>query len=56
VFGGHVVEAGHDLVASIRTRIRQYAFDAAARRVAVAASQLGADAGLIGAAVLAFAG
>jgi glucokinase len=53
VFGGHVVEVGHDLVASIRTRIRQYAFDAAARRVAVAASQLGADSGLIGAAVLA---
>jgi glucokinase len=53
VFGGHVVEVGHDLVASVRTRIRQYAFDAAARRVTVAVSQLGADAGLIGAAVLA---
>jgi glucokinase len=53
VIGGHVAEAAPSLTASIRSKIRQYAFDAAARRVAVASSQLGADAGIVGAVTLA---
>jgi len=53
VIGGYVAETGPAMTAAIRAKIRQYAFDAAARRVTVAAAQLGTDAGLIGAAVLA---
>lgn len=53
VIGGYVADAGSMLTAAVRAKIRQYAFDAAARRVAVAAAQLGADAGIVGAAVLA---
>jgi glucokinase len=56
VIGGYVVETGTTLTAAVRSKIRQYAFDAAARRVTVAASQLGADAGLAGAVVLALGG
>ncbi|HUG13754.1 MAG TPA: ROK family protein [Thermomicrobiales bacterium] len=53
VVGGSVAEAGTALTSGIRAKIRQYAFDAAARRVTVASAQLGADAPLIGAVVLA---
>jgi glucokinase len=53
VIGGYVAETGPAMTAAIRAKIRQYAFDAAARRVTVAAAQLGADAGLVGAVVLA---
>lgn len=56
VIGGYVAEIGTMLTAGVRAKIRQYAFDAAARRVTVAASQLGADAALVGAAVLAHSG
>lgn len=53
VIGGPVAEAGPSIASDIRAKIRQYAFDAAARRVTVAAAQLGSDAALIGATVLA---
>jgi glucokinase len=53
ILGGHVTESGAGLPAMVRAKIRQYGFDAAARHVTVAAAQLGADAGVIGAAVLA---
>jgi glucokinase len=55
VVGGSVVEIGPAIAAAIRAKIRQYAFDAAARRVTVAGGQLGADAGVVGAAALAWA-
>jgi glucokinase len=53
VIGGYVAQSGSALTAAIRAKIRQYAFDAAARRVSVAAAQLGADAALTGAVALA---
>ena len=53
VIGGYIVEIGPAIAAAIRAKIRQYAFDAAARRVTVAGGQLGADAGVLGAVVLA---
>lgn len=53
VIGGIVAESGPDLVSLVRTRIRQYAFDAAARRLTVSGAQLGSDAGMHGALVLA---
>lgn len=53
IIGGYVAEVGPAIAAAIRAKIRQYAFDAAARRVTVAAGQLGADAGVVGAVVLA---
>lgn len=53
VIGGYVVQAGSSLTSAIRAKIRQYAFDAAARRVSVAAAQLGSDAALVGAVALA---
>ena len=54
IIGGYVAEIGVSLTPAIRAKIRQYAFDAAARRVTVATGQLGADAGVIGAIELAF--
>jgi glucokinase len=53
ILGGHVTEVGPGLPALVRSKIRQYGFDAAARHVTVAPAQLGADAGVIGATVLA---
>lgn len=53
ILGGHVTEAAMGLPGMVRAKIRQYGFDAAARHVAVASAQLGADSGVIGAAVLA---
>ena len=53
VIGGAVAEAGAMLTPGIRSKIRQYAFDAAARRVSVASAQLGSDAALVGAVALA---
>lgn len=53
ILGGYVTEAGVGLAALVRAKIRQYGFDAAARHVTVASAHLGADAGVIGAAVLA---
>jgi glucokinase len=53
VIGGYVAEAGPSMIAAIRAKIRQYAFDQAARKVTVASAQLGTDAGLIGAVTLA---
>jgi glucokinase len=53
VIGGFVAEAGPSMIAAIRAKIRQYAFDQAARKVTVAAAQLGSDSGLIGAVTLA---
>jgi glucokinase len=53
IIGGPVAEIGVALSSGIRAKIRQYAFDAAARRVTVAAAQLGSDAALIGAVAMA---
>ncbi len=53
VIGGIVAETGPELISLVRTRIRQFAFDDAARRLTVSAAQLGADAGMHGALVLA---
>lgn len=53
VIGGYVVLAGPRLTAGVRAKIRQYAVDPAAQRILVAPSQLGNDAGVIGAVVLA---
>jgi glucokinase len=54
VVGGYVAQSGSTLTSAIRAKIRQYAFDDAARRVSVAAAQLGADAALTGAVELAW--
>jgi glucokinase len=53
VIGGYAAMAGHEVIHDIRAKIRQYAFDAAARRVTVTTGQLGTDAAIIGAAVMA---
>ncbi len=54
VLGGYALEIGAPFVAGVRAKIRQYAFEAAARRVNVARSDLAADAAVIGAISLAF--
>lgn len=53
VIGGYVTEMGPAITAAVRSKIRQYAFDAAAHRVVVASAQKGSDAGITGAVVLA---
>ncbi len=53
VLGGYAVNLGSSYIAAIRSKVRQYAFGAAARNVHIAASSLGSDAALIGSAVLA---
>lgn len=53
VIGGYVAIAGPRLIAGVRAKIRQYAVEPAAQRIVVAPSHLGADAGVIGAVVLA---
>lgn len=53
VIGGYVTEMGPAITAAVRSKIRQYAYDAAAHRVVVATAQKGSDAGIIGAVVLA---
>ncbi len=55
VIGGDVALSADGLTGAIRAKIRQYAFDAAARHVTVAVNQFGADAALVGAVVLAHA-
>jgi glucokinase len=54
VLGGYALEMGAPFVAAVRAKIRQYAFESAARRVNVARSDLAADAAVIGAIALAF--
>jgi glucokinase len=54
VLGGYAVELGQEYCAAVRSRIRQYAFDPAAKRVTVSLGQLGLDASVIGATYLAF--
>lgn len=54
VLGGYALEIGAPFVAAVRAKIRQYAFESAARRVNVAPSDLAADAAVIGAISLAF--
>ena len=56
VIGGYVVEIGPAIAAAMRAKIRQYAFDAAAAALRSPADSSGADAGVIGAAVLALGG
>lgn len=53
VIGGYVALAGPRLIAGVRAKIRQYAVEPAAQRIVVAPSQLGTDAGVVGAVVLA---
>jgi glucokinase len=55
VIGGSIGELGAAHIAAIRAKIRQYAFEASARRITVAAGQLGSDAALVGASALALA-
>lgn len=54
VLGGYALEIGAPFVAAVRAKIRQYAFESAARRVNVAPSDLASDAAVIGAISLAF--
>lgn len=54
VIGGYATSLGPSFVASVRARIRQYAFDAPGRRVSVATAQLGQQGALIGATSLMF--
>lgn len=55
VLGGYALDAGTPFIAAVRAKIRQYAFESAARRVTVAPSDLGSDAAVIGAISLAIA-
>lgn len=56
VIGGYVALARPRLINGVRAKIRQYAVEPAAQRILVAPSQLGTDAGVIGAVVLASRG
>jgi glucokinase-like ROK family protein len=53
VFGGYVSESGSVLINPVSARVRQYTYPAAARRVRITHSQLGADANVTGAVALA---
>lgn len=53
VIGGYVSETGSPLLNPLGSRVRQYSYPAAARRVRISKSQLGADANVIGAVALA---
>lgn len=53
VLGGYALDIGTPFVAAVRAKIRQYAFESAARRVNVAASVRANDAAVIGAIALA---
>lgn len=53
VFGGYVSEAGSVLIEPLSARVRQYSYPAAARRVRITRSYLGADANVTGAVALA---
>jgi glucokinase len=53
VIGGSVSDAGEALIDPLGSRLRQYAFPAAARQVRITRSQLGPDANVIGAVALA---
>lgn len=52
VLGGYARDLGDRFVASVRARIRQFAFDSAAQRLTVSAGQLGDDAAVLGAIAL----
>ncbi len=54
VLGGYVLDIGPQFVSAVRAKIRQFAFESAARRVNVAPSDLGTDAAVSGAISLAF--
>jgi glucokinase len=49
VLGGYALDIGAPFVSAVRAKIRQYAFESAARRVNVAPSDLASDAAVIGA-------
>jgi glucokinase len=53
VFGGYVSLSGPALIDSVSSRVRQYSYPAAARRVRITRSQNGADANVLGAVALA---
>lgn len=54
VFGGYATDLGNRFIASVRSRIRQYAFEEAGRRVTVSLGQLGNNAAVVGATALTF--
>ena len=54
VLGGYALDIGPPFVSAVRAKIRQDAFESAARRVNVAPSDLASDAALIGAISMAF--
>ena len=49
VLGGYALDIGPSFLSAVRAKIRQYAFESAARRVNVAPSDLAGDAAVIGA-------
>lgn len=53
VIGGYVSETGSSLMSPLSSRVRQYSYPAAARRVRISRSQLGPDANVVGAVALA---
>lgn len=53
VLGGYALDIGPSFLSAVRAKIRQYAFESAARRVNVAPSDLAGDAAVIGAISLA---
>lgn len=53
VLGGYALDIGSTFISAVRAKIRQYAFESAARRVNVAPSDLAADAAVIGVVALA---
>lgn len=55
VIGGGVAGAGKFLFDPLRASVRRHAFDLATRRLKIVPAKFGADAGIIGAAALAFA-
>lgn len=54
VIGGYATELGDEFIARVRARIRQHAFEAAARRVTVSYGQLGQNAAVTGATALVY--
>ncbi|HEX2281165.1 MAG TPA: hypothetical protein VHG52_05315, partial [Thermomicrobiales bacterium] len=53
VLGGYASDLGPPFIAAVRAKVRQYAFESAARRVSVAPSDLAGDAAVVGAISLA---
>lgn len=54
VIGGYAIDLGDEFINRVRARIRQHAFEAAARRLTVSYGQLGQNAAVAGATALVF--